>query len=217
MAVPSAAGTAASAPGRGPLGALDSQPWVEKYRPKTLDDVAAHKDIIDTSEQPAAHARCFACHVRTITAPPRSCRRCWLCVRITLQVPYRDYYISSRAWAICTKLVHVYAHSAVKRLVGENKLPHLLFYGPPGTGKTSTILAVARQIYGASFQSMVLELNASDDRGIGVVRQQVQDFASSRTLFGCVCIGSTASGACRGLDVVHRGTNPWQLLSVRQH
>jgi replication factor C subunit 3/5 len=75
--------------------------------------------------------------------------------------------------------------SAVKRLVGENKLPHLLFYGPPGTGKTSTILAVARQIYGASFQSMVLELNASDDRGIGVVRQQVQDFASSRTLFGC--------------------------------
>ena len=73
----------------------------------------------------------------------------------------------------------------VKRLVGENKLPHLLFYGPPGTGKTSTILAVARQIYGASFQSMVLELNASDDRGIGVVRQQVQDFASSRTLFGC--------------------------------
>lgn len=77
--------------------------------------------------------------------------------------------------------------------MGENKLPHLLFYGPPGTGKTSTILAVARQIYGASFQSMVLELNASDDRGIGVVRQQVQDFASSRTLFGCssICCACT--------------------------
>lgn len=52
MAVPSANGTAAAS-GRGPLGALDSQPWVEKYRPKTLDDVAAHKDIIDTSEPPA--------------------------------------------------------------------------------------------------------------------------------------------------------------------
>ena len=73
----------------------------------------------------------------------------------------------------------------VKRLVSENKLPHLLLYGPPGTGKTSTILAVARQIYGPSFSNMTLELNASDDRGIGVVRQQVQDFASTQTLFRC--------------------------------
>ena len=74
---------------------------------------------------------------------------------------------------------------AVKRLVNQNKLPHLLLYGPPGTGKTSTILAVARQIYGPSFSNMTLELNASDDRGIGVVRQQVQDFASTQTLFRC--------------------------------
>ena len=72
---------------------------------------------------------------------------------------------------------------AVKKLVSENKLPHLLFYGPPGTGKTSTILAVARQIYGKSMANMVLEMNASDDRGIGVVRQQVVDFASTRTIF----------------------------------
>ncbi len=67
--------------------------------------------------------------------------------------------------------------------MSEKKLPHLLLYGPPGTGKTSTILAVARQIYGPSFSNMTLELNASDDRGIGVVRQQVQDFASTQTLF----------------------------------
>ena len=75
------------------------------------------------------------------------------------------------------------ACAAVKKLVAENRLPHLLFYGPPGTGKTSTILAVARQIYGPSISNMVLELNASDDRGIGVVRQQVVDFASTRTIF----------------------------------
>ena len=67
--------------------------------------------------------------------------------------------------------------------MAENKLPHLLFYGPPGTGKTSTILAVARQIYDNSLGSMVLELNASDDRGIGVVRQEVVDFASTKTIF----------------------------------
>lgn len=75
---------------------------------------------------------------------------------------------------------------AVKRLVKENKLPHLLLYGPPGTGKTSTILAVARQMYGSSLSSMTLELNASDDRGIDVVRQQVVDFASTRTIFRSV-------------------------------
>ena len=73
---------------------------------------------------------------------------------------------------------------SVRRLVSENRLPHLLLYGPPGTGKTSTILAVARALYGAAaMPSMVLELNASDDRGIGVVRQQVVDFASTRTIF----------------------------------
>ena len=73
--------------------------------------------------------------------------------------------------------------AAVKRLVDENRLPHLLLYGPPGTGKTSTILAVARQMYGSSMSSMTLELNASDDRGIDVVRRQVVDFASTKTIF----------------------------------
>ena len=47
----------------------------------------------------------------------------------------------------------------VQRFIKEDKLPHLLFYGPPGTGKTSTILAVARQLYSPSeFNSMVLEV-----------------------------------------------------------
>lgn len=72
---------------------------------------------------------------------------------------------------------------AVRRLTSQNRLPHLLFYGPPGTGKTTTVLAIARQLYGATMQSMVLELNASDDRGIDVVRQEIQDFASTRTIF----------------------------------
>ena len=95
-------------------------PWVEKYRPKSLEDLISHKDIIST----------------------------------------------------------------IQRFINEDKLPHLLFYGPPGTGKTSTILAVAKQLYAPQeFHSMVLELNASDDRGIGIVREQILGFSSTRTIF----------------------------------
>ena len=73
--------------------------------------------------------------------------------------------------------------STITRLIDAGKLPHLMLYGPPGTGKTSTILACAHKMYGKNFNSMVLELNASDDRGIDVVREQIKEFASTRQMF----------------------------------
>lgn len=57
-------------------------------------------------------------------------------------------------------------------------MPHLIFHGPPGTGKTSAALAMARQIYGSEgVKERVLELNASDERGIDVVRERIKTYA----------------------------------------
>ena len=62
-------------------------------------------------------------------------------------------------------------------------MPHLLFHGPPGTGKTSCIIAIAKQMYGINiYKNMILELNASDDRGISVVREQIKSFVSTQQL-----------------------------------
>ncbi|KAF2744432.1 P-loop containing nucleoside triphosphate hydrolase protein [Sporormia fimetaria CBS 119925] len=74
--------------------------------------------------------------------------------------------------------------ATINKFVDSNRLPHLLLYGPPGTGKTSTVLALARRIYGVkNMRQMVLELNASDDRGIDVVREQIKTFSSTKQIF----------------------------------
>ena len=66
--------------------------------------------------------------------------------------------------------------------VAQNDLPHLLFSGPAGVGKTTSAMAIAREVYGEDWRENFLELNASDERGIDVVRDRIKDFA--RTSFG---------------------------------
>lgn len=98
---------------------MDYLPWVEKYRPKTIEEIISHHQNILT----------------------------------------------------------------IKKLLENNSLPHLLFHGSPGTGKTSTIMALANEIYSFDIKLMTMKLDASDDRGINSVRDDIKGFAEKSNMF----------------------------------
>jgi len=70
----------------------------------------------------------------------------------------------------------------VEAFVSQKNMPHLLFAGPAGIGKTTLSLVVARSLFGDSWKENFLELNASDERGIDVIRNKVKDFARTKAL-----------------------------------
>ena len=83
---------------------------------------------------------------------------------------------------LTTIISHTIILNTLSKLIKNDKIPHLIFYGPPGTGKTTTILACAKEIYGENYQSMILELNGSDERGISVVREHIKDFSNTQLM-----------------------------------
>ena len=96
----------------------ENRPWVEKYRPRRLDDVVNQKGII----------------------------------------------------------------KRLKQFIKDESMPHLIFAGPAGTGKTTSALAMVRELYGRKMavNTTFLELNASDARGIDVIRTYIKDFAKAK-------------------------------------
>lgn len=89
-------------------------PWVEKYRPRVLADVAGNSAVVDR----------------------------------------------------------------LKAIEADGNVPHMMLSGLPGIGKTTSVLCLARSLLGAQYKNAVLELNASDERGIDVVRSKIKQFAS---------------------------------------
>ena len=72
--------------------------------------------------------------------------------------------------------------SKVKAFVEQKNMPHLLFSGPAGVGKTTLALVISKQLFGKNFRQNILELNASDERGIDIIRSKVKDFARTRAI-----------------------------------
>ncbi len=72
-------------------------------------------------------------------------------------------------------------------IIKTNNFPNLLFYGPPGTGKTTTIINLINKYqekYNQKRKGLKIHLNASDDRGIDIIRNQINNFVNTKTLFG---------------------------------
>ena len=74
----------------------------------------------------------------------------------------------------------------LENIITQNNFPNLLFYGPPGTGKTTTIINLINRYqtkYNQSKKGLKIHLNASDDRGIEIIRTQINQFVSTKSLF----------------------------------
>ncbi|CAE6509826.1 unnamed protein product [Rhizoctonia solani] len=117
-------------------------PWVEKYRPQSLDDIVGNAETIDRLKVIAQDGNC---------------------PHIIISVK-RPVYIVDR----------------LKVIAQDGNCPHIIISGMPGIGKTTSIHCLAHAMLGDAYKEGVLELNASDERGIDVVRGKIKAFAQKK-------------------------------------
>lgn len=96
------------------------------------------------------------------------------------QLPWTEKY---RPKSINELMLDDNLKSRVKQLVVDKSIPNLIFTGPPGIGKTSTIRSIARELYGEYANRAVLELNASDDRGIKSIQGDIINFCKTKLIY----------------------------------
>ena len=97
-------------------------------------------------------------------------------------IPWVEKY---RPAIISDIILDKYNKIIFNNIIDNSIFPNLLFYGPPGTGKTTTIINIINQYNKnkSNSKSLVVHLNASDDRGIDIIRTQIYNFSISKSLF----------------------------------
>ena len=99
-------------------------------------------------------------------------------------VPWVEKYRPSKFNEIVLDPIN---HRILKNIIKKRYFPNILFYGPPGTGKTTTIMNIINKYqikYKEKRKDLLIHLNASDERGIDIIRNQINQFVTTKSLFG---------------------------------
>ena len=98
---------------------------------------------------------------------------------IDIKLPWVEKYRPKNSNEI---LLEPFIKEKINKIIQNNSIPNMIITGEPGTGKTSTILFIAKQLYEDKYNDNVLELNASDDRGLSIINNTIYPFCKKKTL-----------------------------------
>ena len=97
---------------------------------------------------------------------------------VNIKIPWVEKYRPKNSEEI---LLEPFIKQKIEKILESKSIPNMIITGEPGTGKTSTILFLAKQIYGEKYEENVLELNASDDRGLSIINNTIIPFCKKKT------------------------------------